>query len=122
MTETLVEQAAPATEPESGPSIDELLVSSIARWAVVTTLGIATFDLAVLASYPFPGALDALRGVVYGALAVILLLGTLALTFLGFRIVTLRVVGRSRAVYVIFLPMMLLIASLLGFVIVTAPK
>ena len=123
MSETHLESTAPI-EPESEPSesIDELLVGSIARWAWRVTLGIALFDLAILTSYPFPGGIEALRGVAYGLFAVVVLLATLAITFLGFRVVTTRIVGRSRAVYIIFLPAMVLLASLLGFAIMTSPK
>lgn len=102
--------------------IDRLLVRQIARWAVVVTLLLALFDVAMLRSWPFPGALDAVRGVFYTVVGLVLLLGTLAITFLGYRIVTMRVVQRARSVYLIFLPAVFLFSTIVGFLLLTAPR
>jgi len=123
MSELHVGQSSPGPlESPPAPSIDDLLIKSISRWAIATSVGIALFDLAILRSYPFPGAIYAVRGLIYGLLSLALLLGTIAITFLGYRIVSMRIVQRPRSVYIIFLPAVLLIGSLLGFVIMTSPK
>lgn len=123
MNDTHAERAvSQGPDPEITPSVDDLLIQSISRWALANSLGIALFDLAILASYPFPNALDAARGPLYGLFALVLLLATLAISFLGYRILSMRIVRRSRSVYLIFLPAMLLIASLLAFTIMTSPK
>lgn len=102
--------------------IDRLLVRQIAGWAAVVTVLLALFDVAMLRSWPFPDALDAVRGVFYVVVAVILLFGTLAITFLGYRIVTMRVVRRARSVYLIFLPAVFLASTIVGFLLLTAPR
>ncbi len=104
------------------PDIDRLLIRQIGRWAVVNTVLLALFDVAMLRSWPFPAALDAVRGVFYVAAALFLLLGTLAITFLGYRIVTMRVAHRARSVYLIFLPAVFLLSTIVGFLLLTTPR
>ncbi|MEX1157869.1 MAG: hypothetical protein WEC79_02935 [Thermomicrobiales bacterium] len=110
------------TDAARRPDIDQLLVRQIARWAVVVTLLLAGYDVAMLRSWPFPDALDAARGPVYVAAGLALLLATLFITFLGYRIITMRVVRRARSVYLIFLPAAFLISTILGFLLLTAPR
>jgi hypothetical protein len=106
----------------SRSEIDELLIRQIGRWAVVLTVLLALFDVAMLRSWPFPDAIEAARGVFYVVVAVVLLLATLAVTFLGYRIVTMRVARRARSVYLIFLPGVFLISTVVGFLLLTAPR
>ena len=110
------------TSTSSRPDIDRLLVRQIARWAVVVTVLLALFDIAMLSSWPFPDALDALRGAFYVAAGLLLLLATLAITFLGYRIITMRVVSRVRSVYFIFMPAVFLLSTVVGFLLLTAPR
>lgn len=110
------------TESAPQPDIDRLLVQQIGRWAVVVTVLLALFDVAMLRSWPFPEPLDAVRGVFYTVAGLILLLATLAITFLGYRMVTMRVVRRARSVYLIFLPAVFLLSTIVGFLLLTAPR
>jgi hypothetical protein len=120
MTDTSLEHHS-APSP-SNPSVDDLLIRAFHRWAIVDTLAIASFDLAILSSYPFPDTIDVLRAPFYIVFGLVTLVGALALTFLGYRVVTMRVARRARSIYLIFLPAMVLFASLLGFALMTAPK
>jgi hypothetical protein len=99
-----------------------LLIRQIGRSAVVLTVLLALFDVAMLRSWPFPDAIEAARSVFYVAVAIALLLATLAVTFLGYRIVTMRVARRVRSVYLIFLPAVFLISTIVGFLLLTAPR
>ena len=102
--------------------IDRLLLQQVARWAVVVTILLALFDVAMLRSWPFPGAIDAIRGVFYVAVGLGLVLATLFITFLGYRFVTMRVVTRARSVYLVFLPAVFLLSTIVGFLLLTAPR
>lgn len=102
--------------------IDELLQQQIARWALAVTVLLAMFDIAMLRSWPFPSALDRLRGPFYVLVAIALLLATAAITFLGYRIVTMGVAQRVRSVYLIFLPAVFLASTIVGFLLLTAPR
>lgn len=110
------------TDTSQRPDIDQLLVQQIARWAVVVTVLLALFDVAMLRSWPFPDALDGVRGAFYAVAGLVLLLATLFVTFLGYRIVTMRVVRRARSVYLIFLPAVFLLSTIVGFLLLTAPR
>ncbi|HEX5165869.1 MAG TPA: hypothetical protein VFV93_10780 [Thermomicrobiales bacterium] len=110
------------TTEASRSEIDKLLIRQIGRWAVVLTILLALFDVAMLRSWPFPDAIEAARGAFYVIVAVALLLGTLLVTFLGYRIVTMRVATRARSVYLIFLPGVFLLSTIVGFLLLTAPR
>lgn len=84
----------------------------LAKWALITSLLIIGFDLAILRSYPFPGENDTLRAVFYSILGSALVVASQAFAFLGYRIITLRYAGRARAIYLVFLPPVLLVTSL----------
>lgn len=98
---------------------DEQFVRGIGRWALVTTVLIIAFDIAVLRNYPFPDLLASLRAPFYTVLAIVLLLASLFLAFLGYRVVSLRYVRRIRSIYLIFLPLVVLIASFLSFALLS---
>jgi hypothetical protein len=108
-------------QPNHGQSIDELLVRSIARWALLIAGAILAFDLAVVQGYPFPGSSQTLRGLFYTLAFVALLAGTAFVTFLGYRIVTLGVICSRRSLYAIFLPAALTLGSILSFLFLAAP-
>jgi hypothetical protein len=110
------------TEVVERPDIDRLLVRQIGRWAIVLTVLLALFDVAMLRSWPFPDAIDVLRGPFYSVVGVLLLAGTIVITFLGYRIVTMRIVRRARSVYLIFLPGVFLLSTIVGFLLLTAPR
>jgi hypothetical protein len=110
-----------ADKQQRQPSVDELLVQSIARWALGITVGIVLFDVLVAAGYPFPGSSTTLRGVSYSVAGIALLLAAGFIAFLGYRIVSLRFVRRSRAVYVIFLPAVALLSSVVALLFLGAP-
>ncbi len=84
----------------------------LAKWAVITSLLILAFDVAILRNYPFPGSIENLRAVFYLAVGCGLVVASLAFAFLGYRIVSMRYAGRSKAIYLIFLPPVLLVTSL----------
>lgn len=84
----------------------------LARWAVITSLLIIGFDVAILRNYPFPGAIESLRAAFYSVLGSALILASLTFAFLGYRIVSLRYSGRTKAIYLIFLPAVILVTSL----------
>jgi hypothetical protein len=104
------------------PDIDSLLVGSISRWAIATSLLILLYDAALMTNYPFPGSNTTLRGVFYSVVAVALIAAVLFITFLGYRLATMRVVREGRKLYVIFLPALVLFASISGFLLLAAPK
>ena len=110
------------TETADRPDIDELLARQIGRWAVIVTVLLALFDVAMLRSWPFPDAVDVLRGPFYVLAGLLLIVSTLAITFLGYRMVTMRVVRRARSVYLIFLPAVFLFSTVVGFLLLTAPR
>lgn len=102
--------------------IDQLLVQSIGRWGFLTAALVILFDVLIMLGYPFPLALDALRGPVYTVAAVLLLIAVAWVTFLGYRLVTLRVATTRRQIYPVFLPATALLASVIGFLLMSAPK
>lgn len=110
---------AEPTAPQ--PSIDQIVVQSIGRWALVVTASILVFDTLVAFNYPFPVESTMARGAVYSAGGVALVLATVAVTFLGYRVVTMRVARRARAVYPLFLPAITLISSVVAVLLLAAP-
>lgn len=84
----------------------------IAKWALTTSLLLLAFDIAILRNYPFPRENETLRAAFYSMLGAGLVIASLIFAFLGYRIVTLRYTGRAKAVYLIFLPPVLLVTSL----------
>lgn len=102
-------------------AVDNLLARSIARWSVVVALLILAFDLAIIEGYPFPLDSRGVRGAFYGAAGIALLIAAAVSTFLGWRIVTLRFVPRTASVYLIFLPLVAIIGSVLGLLFLAAP-
>lgn len=85
----------------------------LAKWALITSLLIIVFDVAILRNYPFPGSNQSLRAVFYSVYGAGLLIASLAFAFLGYRIVSLRYSRRAKAIYLIFLPPVLLVTSLI---------
>lgn len=116
------EPVADVPESERTAEVDRLLIQSIGRWGLITAVLLLVFDAMVLLGYPFPDALETVRGVVYTTIAVILLIAVAWVTFLGYRLVTLRVATARRQVYPIFLPITVLLASIIGFLLMTVPK
>jgi len=110
------------TEAADRQDIDRWLVRQIGRWAIVVTALLALYVGAMLASWPFPDVIDVLQGPFYVIVGVALILATAAITFLGYRIVTMRVVQRARSVFLIFLPAVFLLSSVIGFLLLTAPR
>ena len=109
-------------DTQPAPDIDSLLVSSISRWAIISSLLILLYDTALMTNYPFPGSNTTLRGIFYSVVAIALIGATLFITFLGYRLATMRVVRESRRLYVIFLPALVLFASVSLFLLLSAPK
>ena len=100
------QSASPSREGNAG------FVRWLARWAFISSLLIIGFDVAILRNYPFPGANQSLRAVFYSVYGSGLIIASLAFAFLGYRIVSLRYARRAKAVYLIFLPPVLLVTSL----------
>jgi hypothetical protein len=111
-----------ARESQAAPDIDRLLVGSITRWAIAASVLILLYDAALMSNYPFPGSNTTLRGVFYTLMAIALIGGTLFITFLGYRLASMRVVREGRRLYLIFLPALVLFASISGFLLLSAPK
>ena len=84
----------------------------LARWAVITSLLIIIFDVAILRNYPFPVGSQGLRAVFYSVYGFGLIVASLGFAFLGYRIVSLRYARHAKAIYLIFLPPVLLVTSL----------
>lgn len=124
MSETgeVITSDGPGERRESTPDIDRLVVASISRWALIIAGLIIVLDILLLAGYPFPGFVDALRGPAYALLGAGVLLGVVAVTFLGYRLVTMRVVRSPRTIWIIFLPAVVLLASVGSFALLSAPK
>ena len=112
----------PAPEPAARVDIDELLVRSITRWAVRVSGFILLYDALILAGYPFPGFMDAVRGPAYLLFGVALLLGVFVVSFLAYRLITMRLVRSRRTIWVLFLPAVVLVASTGSFLMLSAPK
>jgi hypothetical protein len=94
-------------------------VRTIANWAGALSVLILLYDVAVLRRYPFPDALAALRAPFYTLVGAALVLAALFCAFLGYRIVTLRYARRTRAIYVIFFPLVLLACSLFWLIVLS---
>jgi hypothetical protein len=102
--------------------LDALIVRSVARWALGIVVTIALLDLAALRSWPFPIFADALRGPFYVLAIVVTLLATVFVTVAGYRFMTMGVERRVRVLFLIFLPAAALMSSVLGFLLLTAPR
>jgi succinate dehydrogenase hydrophobic anchor subunit len=94
-------------------------VETISRWALALTVLLLLYDVAVLRRYPFPDAISVLRAPFYTTVGVALVLATLFCTFLGYRIISMRYARRTRAIYVIFFPAVVLICSLFWFIVLS---
>lgn len=94
-------------------------VEAIARWALALSGLLLLYDVAILRRYPFPGALAVLRAPFYTLVGAGLVLGTLFCTFLGYRIISMRYARRTRAIYVIFFPAVVLVCSLFWFIVLS---
>lgn len=114
--------SAETTDRRPSAEIDQLLVQSIGRWGFLSAALVILFDVLLLFGYPFPAALDAVRGPVYTVAAVLLLIAVAWITFLGYRLVTMRIATTRRQVYPIFLPATALVASVASFLLMSAPK
>jgi hypothetical protein len=104
------------------PDLDAQIVRSVSRWALGIVIAIVLLDLAALRSWPFPAFADALRGLFYVVAVVIALLATVFVTVAGYRFMTLGVERRVRVLFLIFLPAVALLSSVLGFLLLTAPR
>lgn len=96
---------------------DAAFVGWLARWALLVSLLIIAFDIAVIRNYPFPDTLDGLRGPFYTVLGAVLAIASLGFAFLGYRVVTTGYQGRTRHIYLLFLPPVLLVTSLVWLVL-----
>ncbi len=114
--------SAETTDRRPTADIDQLLVQSIGRWGFAVAALVILFDVLLMRGYPFPSALDGLRGPVYTVVAVLLLMAVAWITFLGYRLVTMRVATTRRQIYPVFLPATALVASIVGFLLMSAPK
>lgn len=114
--------SAETTDRRPAAEIDQLLVQSIGRWGFITAGLVIAFDVLVMLAYPFPSALNPLRGPLYTISAIALLIAVAWITFLGYRLVTMRVATTRRQIYPVFLPATALIASVVGFLLMTVPK
>lgn len=96
----------------TNPEGDIAFVAWLARWAFLTALLIILFDLAVFRNYPFPDALDRFRAAFYTLYGGVVLLASIVFAFLGYRVVTTGYQVRKRDLYLLFLPAVLLVTSL----------
>jgi hypothetical protein len=110
----------PAGEP--APDIDALLVRSIVRWSLITVSLIVGYVVAVFAGYPYPEAIGGTRGAFYVTTGAVLVIAAGFITFLGYRLVTMRVIGQGRTLYLIFLPIAMVLSSLVAILLVAAPE
>ena len=94
-------------------------VHTIANWAAALSVLIVLYDVAVLRRYPFPQALEVLRAPFYTIIGATLVIGALFCAFLGYRIISLRYARRTRAIYVIFFPLVLLVCSLFWLIVLS---
>jgi hypothetical protein len=109
-----------STEHRS-PSVDELLLRSITRWAIGIAALIVLFDIAVTQGYPFPLDSHVIRGVFYTAAAVALLLAAAFTTFLGYRIVTTGFARGKLPIFMVFLPAVVCVSSVIAALFLAAP-
>ena len=110
----------PARERDSR-DIDALLLRSITRWSLLLSVLVIVFDMLVLRGYPFPVDAPALRGVFYTAGGIALLLAVGFTTFLGYRIVTTRFSRSGAQQFIVFLPCLLSVSSLLAALFLSTP-
>ncbi len=96
----------------TSPEGDIPFVGWLARWALLTAVLIVLFDLAVFRNYPLFGLPDWFRGLFYTVAGIILVAGSAAFAFLGYRIITTGYRARSRDLYLMFLPPVVLVTSL----------
>lgn len=101
----------------TSPQGDAAFVHWLARWALLVSVLIIGFDLAVFRNYPFPDALEGLRGTFYSVVGIGLVVASLGFGFLGYRVVTTRYQSRTRDIYLLFLPIVLLVTSLIWLVL-----
>ena len=99
---------------------DAAFLRWLGRWALLTSLLLIVFDIAVLRNYPFPGFIDGLRGAFYSAFGIILAIASLGFAFLGYRVITTRYQGRVRDIDLLFLPPVLLVTSLVWLLMLAA--
>ncbi|MEI2618119.1 MAG: hypothetical protein V9F06_10950 [Thermomicrobiales bacterium] len=102
--------------------IDELLVQSIGRWGFLVAALVIVYDILLLRGYPFPSAIENLRKPAYTIAAVLLVIAVIVITFLGYRLITMRVATTRRQIYPVFLPATALLASVIGVLLMTVPK
>lgn len=117
-----IANSEPSEPRATTPDIDRIVVASISRWALIVAGLVIALDILLLAGYPFPEFVDAFRGPVYALFGILVLLGVASITFLGYRLVTMRVVRSRRTLWIIFLPSVTLLASIGGFALLSAPK
>ena len=110
------------TQPAQRVDIDALLVRSVTRWALSVSGLILLYDALILGGYPFPSFIDAARGVAYSLFGVALLVAVLVISFLAYRMITLRVVRSRRTIWLLLLPAVVLLASIGCFLLLSAPK
>jgi hypothetical protein len=112
----------PHTEGQNR-SAEERFVRYLAKWSIAVTLLIVSLDLAVVRNYPFPDLLgDFVRGTFYTVFSIGLAITSIFLAFLGYRIISLRYVKRTRAIYLIFLPVVVLLTSIVWFVLLAGQQ
>lgn len=104
----------------TSPEGDKAFVSWLARWAFITSVLIIAFDVAVFRNYPFPDTISGLRGPFYSIVGIVLLLACLAFGFLGYRVITTRYDSRTRDIYLLFLPPVLLVTSVVWLLLLAA--
>lgn len=116
------EEVREAASGPREPSIDEQIVWSLVRWALVTTLAIFAYDVAAVSAWPFPGWAAPLRGPFYTLAGIVLIAAALVIAFLGYRVISLRFVRFSRVLYLLFFPAIALVASGVGFLFLNAQR
>lgn len=99
---------------------DVAFVRWLARWALLTAVLIVLFDLAVFRNYPLFGLPDWFRGLFYTIAGIVLLAATIGFAFLGYRIITTGYRARSRDLYLLFLPPVVLVTSLVWMLLLAA--
>lgn len=109
-----------AAARQTSPEGDADFLRWLGRWALLTSLLLIVFDVAVIRNYPFPGFIDGLRATFYSVFAIILALASLGFAFLGYRVITTRYHGRVRDIYLLFLPPVLLVTSLVWLLLLAA--
>lgn len=116
--------AGPATATSTSATneyVDALLVRSTVRWSLVVAASIALYAVAVFAGYPYPAAIDGTRVYIYVVTGIVLVLAGAFLTFLGYRMLTMRVIRQGRTLYVILLPAVMLLSVAISILMLAAP-